>query len=262
MNRRTFARQASGFFAGTALGVTSIRPAEVNDSGAVRRAKIEAVLFDAFPIFDPRSIARVSEELFPGRGAEVMSVWRSRQFEYQWLRVVARNYADFWRCTEDSLRYAASALRLELTPSSRDRLMNAHLQLRAWPDVRPVLELLRASGVRLGFLSNFTTVMLEAGIRSAGLGGFFDHVLSTDRVQTYKPDRRAYQLGVDALKLRREQILFAAFAGWDASGATLFGFPTFWVNRLRASSEHLGARAPDGVGTTLTDLGAFVRASR
>ncbi len=67
--------------------------------------------------------------------------------------------------------------------------------------------------------------MLRANIRSAGLDGMFERVLSTDEARTFKPDPRAYQLGVDALKVKREEILFVAFAGWDAAGAKLFGYP-------------------------------------
>ena len=261
MNRRTFARYASGLLLGNALGAS---PAVHSRTGTVRRqrTRIEAVLFDAFPIFDPRPMVRVAEELFPGRGTGFVSAWTARQFAYAWLRVVAGDYADFWRCTEDALRYAASAFRLELTTERRDRLMNAYLDFRPWPDVKRSLELLRGSGVRLGFLSNFTRQMLEASIRSSGLEGMFEHVLSTDQVQTYKPAPRAYQLGVDALGLGREQILFAAFAGWDAFGAKHFGYQTFWVNRLDAVPEQLGAGAPDGVGRTVVDLVTFVEASR
>jgi 2-haloacid dehalogenase len=32
---------------------------------------------------------------------------------------------------------------------------------------------------------------------------------------------------IDAFTLKREEILFAAFAGWDAAGAKWFGYPTF-----------------------------------
>jgi 2-haloacid dehalogenase len=85
--------------------------------------------------------------------------------------------------------------------------------------------------------------------------------VSTDLARTYKPDPRAYQLGVDALGLPREQILFAAFAGWDAAGARRFGYPTFWVNRLQAPPEELGA-PPDGVGASLDGLVAFVAPRR
>src|SRR5512143_3595254 len=56
-------------------------------------------------------------------------------------------------------------------------------------------------------------------------------VLSTDRARTYKPDPRAYRLGIEGFGLRREEILLEAHAGWDAAGAKSFGYPTFWVNR-------------------------------
>lgn len=262
MNRRTFARYASGLFVGNALRASSAAAHATKSPLHGHRARIEAVLFDAFPIFDPRPMVRLAEELFPGSGSEFISILRARQFDYAWLRVVAGDYADFWRCTEDALQYAASALRLDLNTERRERLMNAHLDFRPWPDVAMALESLRRSDVRLGLLSNFTDMMLQASIRSSRLEGVFEHVLSTDHVQTYKPAPRAYELGVHALGLEREQILFAAFAGWDASGAKRFGYPTFWVNRLDAVPEHLGASGPDGMGPTLMDLVAFVKTSR
>lgn len=225
------------------------------------KAPMRAVLFDAFPVFDPRPVAALAEEEFPGRGAELTALWRIRQFEYTWLRVVAHDYADFWQCTDDALRFAAISLHLELGAAKRERLMGAYLSLRAWPDVPMSLRALREAGVRLGFLSNFSPVMLDAAIRGNDLGGMFEHVLSTDRIRTYKPDPRTYQLGVDAFGLPREQILFAAFAGWDAAGAKRFGYPTYWVNRVQAPPEELGA-SPDGTGASLADLVSFIAAGR
>ena len=65
-------------------------------------------------------------------------------------------------------------------------------------------------------------------------------------------------MGVDAFRLAREEILFAAFGGWDAAGAKGFGYPTFWVNRLGLPAEELGV-VPDAVGGSLTDLVTFVK---
>lgn len=226
------------------------------------RAPVRAVLFDAFPVFDPRPVAALAEAEFPGRGAELTALWRTRQFEYTWLRSSMRDYADFWRCTDDALRFAAASLHLDLGGGRRDRLMGAHLALRPWPDAPPALRALRAAGVRLGFLSNFTPAMLDAALRGSGLRGVFEHVVSTDRNRTFKPDPAAYQLGVDALGVPRAEIVFAAFAGWDAAGAKRFGYPTYWVNRLQAPPEELGAPPPDGTGPTLSDLVAFVEARR
>jgi len=263
LSRRQFVyRMGAGSLGVTAALVASTRAASASaiEPGAVR-ARPRAVLFDAFPVFDPRSVAAVVEAEFPGRGAELTALWRTRQFEYTWLRVAAQDYADFWQCTADALRFAAASLRLELTAAQHERLMNSYLMLQPWPDAGVALQTLRHAGVRLGFLSNFTPAMLDAALRRSGFGDLFEHVLSTDRVRTFKPDPRAYQLGIDALRLPRDQIVFAAFAGWDAAGAKRFGYPTFWINRMQAPLEELGVR-PDASGQSLTDLVAFVAGAR
>ena len=218
---------------------------------------IKAVLFDAFPVFDPRPVFALAEELFPGKGADLAAAWRTRQFEYTWLRTISHKYADFWQVTEDALVFAAKMTNVDLTSDKRSRLMEAYLELSCWPDVPAALRSLRDAGIRLAFLSNMTERMLRAGIRNSKLDGMFERVLSTDLVRVYKPDPFAYQMGVDALRLNRDEILFAAFAGWDAAGAKTFGYSTFWVNRLNQPAEELG-EVPDAVGTTLDDLVRYV----
>jgi 2-haloacid dehalogenase len=94
---------------------------------------------------------------------------------------------------------------------------------------------------------------LEASLRANGLHGAVDHVLSTDKISSFKPDPKAYQLAVDRTGYRREEILFVASAGWDAAGARWFGYPTFWNNRLSAPFEELEVAA-DASGSTLLDL--------
>ena len=136
--------------------------------------------------------------------------------------------------------------------------MNGYLELKPFPDVPPALQALKDAGLRLAFLANLTPHMLDAATKSSKLEGIFEYNLSTDAVKVYKPHARAYQMAVDAFNLPREEILFAAFGGWDAAGAKNFGYPTFWVNRLNLPVERLDV-APDGIGTTLTALIDFVK---
>jgi 2-haloacid dehalogenase len=256
MNRREFMALSVAGIASRAL-VPRWSHAGRDQAPKTPKTKIKAIAFDAFPIFDPRPVFALAEELFPGNGIALSDEWRTRQFEYTWLRVVAQRYADFWQVTEDALVYAADKLKLDLSAEKREKLMSAYLNLKAWPDVPPALAALRKSGLRLAFLSNFTQHMLQANIKSAGLTGIFEEAISTDQARTFKPDPRAYQLGIESLGLQRDQILFAAFAGWDAAGAKLFGYPTFWVNRLKLPAEELGA-VPDGSGSSLLDLVQFL----
>jgi 2-haloacid dehalogenase len=198
-----------------------------------------------------------AERRFPGQGAALVDAWRRRQFEYQWLRAVGGRYQDFWRATEDALVFAAKSHNLALGADQRADLMAGFVELPAWPDAIPSLRKLRAAGLRLAFLSNFTERMLRANIAHAGLDGLFEHVLSTDARKTYKPDPRAYELGAKAFGLPASEVLFVAFAGWDAAGAKWYGYPTFWANRAKAPPEELGA-VPDAVGAGLADLVNFV----
>lgn len=251
LNRREFLNLA-------ATGIAAVGLAAMPLAYSANEAKIKAIAFDAFPVLDPRPVFALAEQLFPGKGTELNNAWRTRQFEYQWLRALSGQYADFWQATEDSLVYAAELLKLDLTSDKRKQLMEAYLELKAWPDAPLALESLKNAGIRLAFLSNATPKILDAGIKNSGLDGVFEHVLSTDKIKTYKPDPRAYQMAIDAFGLKKEEILFVAFAGWDAAGAKSFGYKTFWANRLNLPREQLGV-LPDTVGKDLNDLVSFVK---
>ena len=222
-----------------------------------RVARYRAVALDAFTTLDPRLIAVRTEEAFPGKGLLLSDLWRARQFEYTWLRTVSRTYVDFRQIIEDSLVYAAHALALDLSIEKRHRLLQCFWQFKPWPDALAALQRLKTAGIRLVFLSNFTAAMLTSAVQSGGLHGLFEPHLSTDRVRAFKPDPRAYDMAVNTLDLRRDEIVFGAFAGWDAAGAKAFGFPTFWVNRMGLPAEEVGS-APDAIGANLDDLVTFV----
>jgi 2-haloacid dehalogenase len=194
---------------------------------------------------------------FPDEASALLGAWRSRQFEYTWLLTAGHQYRDFWRVTDDALVAAARSLRLELRPEQRSALTGAYLSLQAWPDVPETLARLENAGVAVGLLSNFTLTMLESNIAAADLRGAFRYVLSTDQARTFKPAPEAYQLGLNATGLAREQVAFAAFAGWDAAGASWFGYPTVWVNRAGASAEELAAQ-PGAVGADLAAVADLV----
>jgi 2-haloacid dehalogenase len=252
LNRRDFVNLVG---AGAAVTALSGKPVVA----AVSSAKIRAITFDGLAVFDVRPVATQAERIFPGRGEEMSALWRTRQFEYTWLRTVGQQYADFWQVTEEALSFSCKSLKLELTAADSDRLMQSYLELKAWPDAPAALRDLKASGLQLAFLSNFTAAMLDRAVKNSGLEGIFADHLSTDRVRAFKPDPQAYGMAVNALGLRKEEIAFAAFAGWDAAGAKWFGYPTFWVNRSGAPAEELGS-VPEGVGKDLNDLAVFVRA--
>ena len=197
-----------------------------------------------------------AERIIPGRGAELTTAWRTRQFEYCWLRTLNRTYVDFWQITSEALTFACESTKIQLIPEARVRLMDAHLRLQPWADSVSALTQMRGAGLRLAYVSNFTPRMMAIISDAAGVTPLFERQLSTDAVRAFKPDPRAYAMAEEAFQLPRENILFAAFGGWDAAGAKSYGLETFWVNRMNAPLEELGV-TPDATGGSLAELAQF-----
>jgi 2-haloacid dehalogenase len=162
--------------------------------------RMKAVAFDGIALFDPRPVDAMVQSMFPEKGRELAALWRTRQFEYTWLRNSMGRYADFAKVTEDALAYAAHAVKVDVPIDARQRLVAAFHELRAWPDVPAALAKLRQGALRLAIVSNFTPAMMRGAIRASGLEGLFDATLSTDLARVYKPDPRAYALAPKACR--------------------------------------------------------------
>jgi 2-haloacid dehalogenase len=253
MHRRQFFMGLSS--AGAAA--TALSGCAASTPRASGRADIRAICFDLFTLFDPRSVVDAAKAVVGDQAAPLCELWRTRQFEYCWLRASAGIYADFRQVTRDALAYATHARGLTLTEQAGESLIEAYSRLEPWPDTRAHLAAWRAAGLRLAPLANYSPSMLEALIDHAGLANSFDALISTDAARTFKPDPRAYALGPSTLGLDRRQIAFSAFGGWDAAGAKWFGFHTFWVNRLNVPREELAPRY-DATGATFAELAGFV----
>ena len=248
MNRRQFL--------GTAIAAAMTSELRIGEQQLAARSRIRAVAFDALVIFDLAIVARRAEDEFPGKGLELASLWRTRQFEYSWLRTAGERYRDFWHITEDALNYACASMKLQLSILRRDRLMKAFYELQPWPDVLEALTELKRHEIRMVFLTNFTADMISKNLQSAELSRFFEDHLTTDRVGAFKPSPRAYQMAVDHFGYQRQEIMFAAFAPWDVAGAKWFGYPTAWVNRANAALEELSV-SPDFMACGLKAPGVF-----
>lgn len=224
--------------------------------------RIRAIAFDAYgTLFDVYSVGALAEQLFPGKGEALTALWRQKQIEYSFLRTLSDRYTPFLEVTEDALVFSARKLGLTLDDAARRQLMNQYACLSPFPENLAALKALRETGLPMAILSNGTPDMLQVAIRSAGMTGLFDYVLSVDAVRRYKTADAAYQLGPRAFGVPAREILFVSSNGWDAAGATWFGYTTFWINRAQQPMEELDV-TPTAVGQRLTDVVDFVRARR
>ena len=225
-----------------------------------------AVLFDAYgTLFDVYSVALLAEQLFPGQGEPLSRLWRDKQIEYTRLLTMSApdgaRYRPFWQVTLAGLRQAAAQLGLALPAATEDRLMNQYRHLSSFPENRDLLLALKQRGIRAGILSNGDPEMLAVAVKSAGFEQLLDPLLSVHAVRRFKTDPAAYALGPEALQLPARDILFVSSNGWDAIGATWFGYITLWVNRGGLPLEHLDTE-PTRTGSSLRDVLSFFPAPR
>ncbi|GBH24434.1 haloacid dehalogenase type II [Burkholderia vietnamiensis] len=223
-----------------------------------------AILFDAFgTLFDVHAVVAAAEQMFPGHGDRLSQLWRRKQIEYSQLRTLAdpagARYRPFRDITLDALRFAARALGLPLNSPAEKRPMDQYACLSTYPDTVPALRRLRALEPRpaLAILSNGNPDMLDIAIKSAGMAGLFDRVLSADTGRAYKPSPPAYALGPTAFGARPRELVFVSSNAWDVAGAAWFGDTPFWLNRTGGPADELGV-SPDGTGSGMADLLAFL----
>ncbi len=214
----------------------------------------DALVFDAYgTLFDVHAVIERCESFWPGKGAALSQLWRAKQLEYTWQRSLMQRYLPFSTVTRDALGYACEALELELDDTRTRALMDAYLDLAAYPDVPPALEQLKRGGRKLAILTNGSPDMIEPLVKNRGMQRIFDAVLSVDALRVYKPSPPVYQLAVDKLGVAAGAIGFVSSNCWDALGAKSFGFRVYWINRAGAPVDRLGFK-PDGILRGLGDL--------
>lgn len=206
---------------------------------------ITTCVFDAYgTLFDVTSAARqaAAEPEFEALAAtwrDLANQWRLKQLQYTWLRAITDAHADFWDVTQDGLDWALEATGLHGDANLRQRLLDLYWELRAYPEVPEMLRALKQGGLQTAILSNGSPPMLDGAVQSAGIGAVLDDILSVESVGIFKPDAKVYDLVQERFGCARDEVLFVSSNGWDAAGASGYGFVTAWVNRAGEPMDRL-----------------------
>jgi 2-haloacid dehalogenase len=198
---------------------------------------ITTCIFDAYgTLFDVAAAARqaASEPQFfkiKDMWPQLAEHWRLKQLQYTWLRAITQAHTDFWEVTQDGLDWALEKCGVDGDAELRERLLSLYWELQAYPEVPEMLQTLKAAGLNTAILSNGSPNMLDGAVQSAGIETLLDDNLSVQSVGIFKPDSRVYDLVGQRFGCAKDEVLFVSSNGWDAAGATGYGFTTAWVNR-------------------------------
>jgi 2-haloacid dehalogenase len=197
-----------------------------------------AYVFDAYgTLFDVHAAIGRHRDKVGADAAAFSELWRVKQVEYSWTHTLMDKYVPFWTLTERALDFCFHRFP-NVDKALKPALLDAYKKLDAYPDARPTLEALRKSGMKTAILSNGSTEMLASAVSNAGLKEVLDFVLSVDEVRGFKPGLEVYDLALDAMEMKPEDVIFISSNRWDVAGSKNARFRPIWVNRAGNPDEY------------------------
>ncbi len=194
--------------------------------------------FDAYgTLFDVHSAASKHAAEIGSNWERLSQVWRAKHLEYTWIWAGTGRHTTFWKLAGDSLDFAIASV--GGVPSGvREKLMAAYRTLDAYPEVASVLGSLKSRGARLAILTNGDPDLIADAVRSSGLDGIFDHLITVHEAGIFKPHRQVYDLVSSHFGVPLSQISFQSSNRWDVTAAKVAGMRGVWVNRTNAPGEY------------------------
>jgi 2-haloacid dehalogenase len=200
--------------------------------------QIRHYAFDAYgTLFDVHSAASRHKDRIGPAWDRLSQVWRAKHLEYTWIWAGTGRHTSFWKLAGDSLDTAIATVG-GIPAGVREDLLAAYRTLSAYPEVADVLAALRSRGATLSILTNGDPDMIADAVRSAGLEGAFDALVTVHEAGIFKPHQRVYRLVTDRFGVPPGAVSFQSSNRWDVTAGKVFGFRAVWVNRTGAPAEY------------------------
>jgi 2-haloacid dehalogenase len=191
------------------------------------------ITFDCYgTLIDTRAgYVRIWQELLAdkGFGADVdvmayVEAWGKEEF-----RMIQGPYAPYREILRRSVEVTLEKFGLPVAEEDGERLAEAWGTFPPFPDVQPVLSLLRRSS-KLAIISNVDDDIVAQSIAQMGVA--FDGVFTAEQCRAYKPSRIPFEYALKKMGVPAAEVLHVAFGfQYDHTTAHELGFRTVWVNR-------------------------------
>jgi 2-haloacid dehalogenase len=179
--------------------------------------KPAVVLFDVFgTMFQLDPLGKKLEEIgLPG----ALKLWFARTLRDAFALEAAGSFKGFREVASGALEALLAENGREPERKAIGAVLDTFKQLPAWPDLMPSLQRLRERGVRVATLGNGSREVAGALLDRAGIGSFFEAVLSVEDANHWKPHPGAYHYAVGKLNVQAKDAALVAVHAWDVMGA-------------------------------------------
>jgi 2-haloacid dehalogenase len=181
-------------------------------------------------LIDIDSLAPLFVEKFGDE--RVLRDWFAQLVMYSMTVTLAGNYVDFSTLAQGVLRMLGDIHGVPVTQDDLQSLKIGLLTMPAHPDAADGLAALRDNGFRLVTLTNSPpNPNGPTALQNSGLAGFFEHQLSVDACQAFKPAPAVYRHVCDTLGVAPADCMMVAAHVWDTLGAQHVGFSSALITR-------------------------------
>lgn len=159
------------------------------------------------------------------------TIWFQKLLQLAMTSAATNRYRDFGVLAPSALRTVAASQGVELDEEALPRLGSALAAIAPYPDVVEGLERLRAAGWTTMTLTNSSLAGVTAQVENNGLTALFDHIISVELVEQFKPQSKPYFHALELGGGTPDSTWMIACHDWDLAGARAVGLRTAYIAR-------------------------------
>lgn len=194
----------------------------------------KVLAFDVYgTLIDTHGVVTLLDDLIGERAKDFSQRWRDKQLEYSFRRGLMQNYENFAVCTQQALDYTCAYYQVTLSNNDKKSLLTRYRALPAFSDVVESLLQLKANGHQLYAFSNGSTDAVNQLLVSAGIRDLFIKIVSTDDMQSFKPNPGVYGHFLRESNAQSNEAWLISSNPFDVIGAISAGMRAAWVKRTQ-----------------------------
>jgi 2-haloacid dehalogenase len=178
---------------------------------------------------DLAPVRAAMDELVGAEGG--FRVWFQRLLQLSMTTTAVARFVDFSTLARHAAEATAATGDKTISDAEWETVVAAFGQLEAYPDVADGLARLREGGWKTVALTNSAGPAVNAQLTGAGVAPLFDHILSVDSVEVYKPASAPYLYAAAVADGEPSNMWMVACHDWDLAGARSAGLSTVFIRR-------------------------------
>jgi len=183
---------------------------------------------------DLAPVRALVDDLLPHAGG--FTVWFQRLLQLSMATTATgMEFHDFGTLARHAFNACAATADDAPADDAFGRVAAAIAGIQPYPEVPAAMERLRGAGWALVALTNSGQSMVDGQVDGAGMRALFDHVLSVERVMTYKPAAAPYEHAIETVGCEPGDAWMVACHDWDLAGARAVGMRTAFIERAGMS---------------------------